>query len=868
MIRISLGAVVCSRKPVIRPSRAGPGRKVGMMTAADMIEQRWRLAERPESAFQTRSGNESGDRIISANVTRPAFGSETLSMPKSPCHNSQKAFVLLVLSLALARGLASWAQNTGLSKYEMAGQAIASQFFWSVKAEVTAPNPGMGTIQFDTAWMTLRDGPPYEPWRAGVPVLIQDGANTEVVVLTASNCAIGGPGHCQASADFAHPHNGRLSVASGSGGLQEAIDFLGAHGGTVLLTPGWSAPGDAIAGASGSAGVQIEDTRGAAETWYGWNGSQYMPIASLQPGGNGLAAQAVNQVRNATAYPGPDIGAKVNAAIAAGAGMVVIPAGTYPFNTPIVLPRDVSLRGQGGTNLNGVGTAGTVLEYNGTGCAIIVGDTSGPSGQPALLGASASAGFVLKGNSGGSITPGRYGLCLGTDPQSDGSNWAALGELNAYSYRFRDIEITGFDHGIEWGSNAFNLGFSGLQIDSNNVGITEASGLSNSESNNWFTRTVWYGNTGGALLQPSGGAPQGAAISCVQCDFEWNNDLNESSTSAASAGPQITGGMVCVDCHFEGWGGVAWETTATMSNPRVVLLGGFYGADSTAITSDPAAFSFAGTGSGPQVTIFNLYLNTAHTIGEGVDCLPDGTNPTCDVEAVPLAGGNFTQLVSTASAGGTAFFPGSYLSLPTYGIWQSGSPLTIGVGAGSEALALEPSREAGPAAPSPSLDLYAWNGSTPVEYTQFVDSAGNWNLIKVGGGGSFNFNGPTTSGAFQSSSPDPAAVGAVRLANTDVIAWRNAANNGDVMLGPPVASGQAATAGQLPLAASLTTTAAPSDTLTIPGVTAASHCVATATNAAAAALADVYVAAVSADSVTLDHGATAGASFDIVCTPN
>jgi hypothetical protein len=591
------------------------------------------------------------------------------------------------------------------------------------------------------------------------------------------------------------------------------------------------------------------------------------PSLTLALGG-GPFAGAAHQVRNATSYAGADIGAQTNAAIAAGAGTVALPAGVHAFSTPIVLPRDVGLRGQGGTNQNGVGATGTVLDYTGTGCAIIVGDASGRPGEPALLGASASAGFVLKGNADGRITAGRYGLCLGADPDADGSNWAALGALNAYNYRFRDLEITGFDHGIEWGSNAFNLGFSGLQIDDNNVGITEASGISNSESNNWFTRSVWYGNTGGALLQPSGGMPQGASISCVQCDFEWNNDLNDLSTSAAGARPQITGGMICVDCHFEGWGGVAWETTAAMRNPRAVLLGGFYGADSTAITNDPAAFSFAGAGSGPQVTIFNLYLNTAHTIDRGVDCLPDGTNPTCDIEAIPLAGGNFTRLVSTAAAGGTALFPGTYLSLPAYGLWQSGSPLTIEVNPGSEGLALKPNREAGSATASPGLDLYAWSGSALAEYTQYVDSAGIWKLSKAGGGGGFNFSGPITTGAFESNSADPAAAGAVRLANTDVIAWRNAANNGDLTLGPPAASGLAATKSQLPLAASITTTASPSDTANIPGVTAASHCVATATNAAAAALTGVYVASVGTDSVTVNHAATAGASFDIVCTPN
>lgn len=78
-----------------------------------------------------------------------------------------------------------------------------------------------------------------------------------------------------------------------------------------------------------------------------------------------------------------------------------------------------------------------------------------------------------------------------------------------------------------------------------------------------------------------------------------------------------------------------------------------------------------------------------------------------------------------------------------------------------------------------------------------------------------------------------------------------------------------ASASQLPLSGSLTTTAAAFDTLKVAGLTPRSHCVFSATNTAAAA--DVihdYISAVAANSVTLAHTAIAGMAYDFVCTVN
>lgn len=80
-----------------------------------------------------------------------------------------------------------------------------------------------------------------------------------------------------------------------------------------------------------------------------------------------------------------------------------------------------------------------------------------------------------------------------------------------------------------------------------------------------------------------------------------------------------------------------------------------------------------------------------------------------------------------------------------------------------------------------------------------------------------------------------------------------------------LAAGTSATA----IPASLTTTAATSDNVTITGMTASGHCILQPTNASAdTLLTGTFVSAKAANQITVTHAATAGATFDILCTPN
>lgn len=77
-------------------------------------------------------------------------------------------------------------------------------------------------------------------------------------------------------------------------------------------------------------------------------------------------------------------------------------------------------------------------------------------------------------------------------------------------------------------------------------------------------------------------------------------------------------------------------------------------------------------------------------------------------------------------------------------------------------------------------------------------------------------------------------------------------------------------AGQVggPIAASLTTTSATSDNLTITGMTSTGHCGISPTNSSAATnLATTYISAKTTNQITVTHTATASMTYDFVCTP-
>lgn len=218
-------------------------------------------------------------------------------------------------ALALIFALAACGQ--GLARFQVAGVAEAAQFQWRARADVEAAAGGAGTLTFDVADLTLPDGGEFEPWSAGTPVLVADGAGTETVTLTSSTCRIGGVAPCRATAVFRYAHAGRMVVSSASDGLQEAIDYLGPAGGVVALTPAWNGTPAQIAAATGNAGVAIEDERAGGRVWYNWTGAGYSPSVTLAAGTGALVSRDADAVLHAAAFPGSDAGAQINACLLA-----------------------------------------------------------------------------------------------------------------------------------------------------------------------------------------------------------------------------------------------------------------------------------------------------------------------------------------------------------------------------------------------------------------------------------------------------------------------------------------------------------------------------------------------------------------------
>lgn len=91
--------------------------------------------------------------------------------------------------------------------------------------------------------------------------------------------------------------------------------------------------------------------------------------------------------------------------------------------------------------------------------------------------------------------------------------------------------------------------------------------------------------------------------------------------------------------------------------------------------------------------------------------------------------------------------------------------------------------------------------------------------------------------------------------------------NGNILIVPD--SGKSVMGNNIPIATSFTTTAATTDNVTVTGMTASGHCSLFPTNSGAAGgIASVYVSNKTTNQITVTHTATAGWTFDVLCTPN
>lgn len=158
-----------------------------------------------------------------------------------------------------------------------AGQYNALTFAYGVSSSLgTMPNPlivlngnaaaGASSITLAFGDTKTYDGKSFNPPTSTTPITIGSGSNAETVTPSAvTNTTPGVYGTCIVTATFANAHGNGDPIASGTFGLQEAINYAASKGGgVVIVDPAWTAAGGTtamITAATIPVSVVISDVR-------------------------------------------------------------------------------------------------------------------------------------------------------------------------------------------------------------------------------------------------------------------------------------------------------------------------------------------------------------------------------------------------------------------------------------------------------------------------------------------------------------------------------------------------------------------------------------------------------------------------------
>jgi len=139
--------------------------------------------------------------------------------------------------------------NGFYNAYEYAYGAAGPTTPDTLKVYVGTTAAGAASLTVNYGQIGLSDGTNLAPFAITTPITIGLGANAETVTPSAvSNPTPGVYGSCVLTATFANVHGSGDPIASGSIGLQEAINAAAAAGGgTVVLTGAWWANGGTLA---------------------------------------------------------------------------------------------------------------------------------------------------------------------------------------------------------------------------------------------------------------------------------------------------------------------------------------------------------------------------------------------------------------------------------------------------------------------------------------------------------------------------------------------------------------------------------------------------------------------------------------------
>lgn len=175
-------------------------------------------------------------------------------------------------------GAVAWAQTP-------AQRAVFASDFgrWTIASLSGIAVAGTVTVTADTGTVTAAGGEVMPAVTAGTPLLIDSGEREEKVT-PAGGCAAGS-GSCSFTVTVSQPHPGHFAIASGSHGLQEAINFEHqSGGGVVALDRSWQGSDTDLADAQGYSNVMIHDER-VPLRWLRWGGSSYEEIGNLSSAG-------------------------------------------------------------------------------------------------------------------------------------------------------------------------------------------------------------------------------------------------------------------------------------------------------------------------------------------------------------------------------------------------------------------------------------------------------------------------------------------------------------------------------------------------------------------------------------------------------
>ncbi len=201
------------------------------------------------------------------------------------------------------------------------------------------------------------------------------------------------------------------------------------------------------------------------------------------------------------------------------AGDMLVPAGKYRIAGTFTKNRN--------QNLIGVGSKASVLECESkTSPCIVAADTSGGIGNYSV---SSIENIGIEGPGTENTSVGVY---LGGDPSGKSSSSKAYAD----SVNLLGVRVAGFNHGVEWGNNAYVNKITGSVILANKVALYVPAGLANSGEAIGITDSDIFNN------KASGIEDHG--------NFEWmiqgtSFDYNETAI-------QFYGSTIhAANCHFE-----------------------------------------------------------------------------------------------------------------------------------------------------------------------------------------------------------------------------------------------------------------------------------------------------------------------------